>query len=49
MVVCEVLIGFVVVSLVTIIVRVWWVLGKRRREVKKRDNPVKTLVVAGSG
>ncbi|KAK3755308.1 hypothetical protein QZH41_014615 [Actinostola sp. cb2023] len=46
---CEVFTGVVVVFSITLLVRVWWVLGRRRRDVRKRENPVKTLIVAGSG
>jgi hypothetical protein len=49
MVICEVFLGIFVVLLIAVIVRVWWVLGRRRRDVRKRKNPVKTLIVAGSG
>ncbi|KXJ10737.1 UDP-N-acetylglucosamine transferase subunit ALG14 homolog [Exaiptasia diaphana] len=47
-VLCEVLTGFTVVFVLISIIRVWWVLGKRK-DIRKRENPVKTLIVAGSG
>lgn len=49
MVICEVFLGIFVVFLLSMVARVWWVLGRRRRDVRKRENPVKTLIVAGSG
>ena len=45
----EIAIGIFVVLLLAVIVRVWWVLGRRRRDVRKRECPAKTLIVAGSG
>ncbi|XP_031565439.1 UDP-N-acetylglucosamine transferase subunit ALG14 homolog [Actinia tenebrosa] len=49
MVFFEVFLGIFVVLLLSVVARLWWVLGRRRRDVRKRESPVKTLIIAGSG